>query len=224
MSRVLIVESDPMVGTVISGYLKKMGNVKIYGPVDQYDEITTIIEEEKIELVLMAVYLKGQNGLDLLKQLRDGGYQEEVIMITSAHTTNEIKKAFAYGAIDYLIKPVSFERFNIALLKYQKRKDYFQRKGRLSQEELDEMMRYNLQDIELPKGLNRHTLERILAFLKEHGEQVWTLRKLAAQMQLSNVTIKKYMDHLEELELVSVKMTSGQIGRPEYRYILSSSE
>lgn len=224
MSRVLIIESDPMVGKILEGYMKKIGTAKIYGPVDEYEAITAIIEEEKIELILLAVYLKGENGLSILKKLRHAGYEEEVIMVTAAHTVSEIKKAYAYGAMDYLIKPVSYERFRAAFLKHQKRNYYLHNRGKLKQEELDEMMRYCIHDMELPKGLNRHTLERIITFLKENGDKVWTLRELAWAMNLSNVTIKKYMDHLEQQELVDVKMTSGQIGRPEHQYYLVSSE
>ena len=38
------------------------------------------------------------------------------------NSTNEIKRAFAYGVVDYLVKPFEFERFKEAINKYKARK------------------------------------------------------------------------------------------------------
>ena len=43
-------------------------------------------------------------------------------------------------------------------------------------------------------------------------------REVAAELKISNVTIKKYMDYLESIEMLKVKLTSGNVGRPELKY------
>ena len=70
----------------------------------------------------------------------------------------------------------------------------------------------------MPKGLNKRTLDKIIECLREDETKIWTLRELAKKIEISNVTIKKYMDYLEEIEVVRVSLTCGQVGRPEHMY------
>ena len=76
--------------------------------------------------------------------------------------------------------------------------------------------------INLPKGLNKRTLEKIIEFLKENSGKIWTLREIAYEIKISNVTIKKYMDYLESVDMLHVEATSGNVGRPELKYSLKT--
>ena len=49
---------------------------------------------------------------------------------------------------------------------------------------------------------------------------MWTLREIAYEIKISNVTIKKYMDYLESVDMLYVESTSGNVGRPELKYSL----
>lgn len=122
MSKVVIVEDDPMVGLINKKYLEQIGNMMIYGPVMTEEEVFKYIENEKIDLILLDEYLPQKKGMDILKELRNKGYFGDVIMITAANSQNEVEKAYAYGVIDYLIKPFEFERFQEAIEKHLKRR------------------------------------------------------------------------------------------------------
>lgn len=221
MRNVLVVEDDPMVALINKRYLEKIGNIKVFGPVMSEDEIVSILNDNDIDLILLDVYLPQKNGIEILKSLRDKKYLIDIIMITAANGVEELRRAFAYGIVDYLVKPFEFDRFEEAINKQKVKQMLFNRDGGLEQREIDNIYTKIDENLELPKGLSARTLERIVEFLRENSNKVWTLREIAYELKISNVTIKKYMDYLEKTNKVTVKATSGNIGRPELKYTLS---
>ena len=159
---------------------------------------------------------------DILKAIREKNFFTDVIMITAANSTNEIKRAFAYGVVDYLVKPFEFERFKEAINKYKARKKVLLNEEVVSQSDIDSLIMNNSSEneVKLPKGLNARTLDRIIDFLNEKSNEVWTLREIAYEIKISNVTIKKYMDYLESIGKVDLEMNFGNVGRPEYKYFV----
>lgn len=218
--KILIVEDDPMVALINKRFLENMGFKDILGPVQTEEEIIQLLDKENIDLILLDVYLPKKNGIDILKSLRYKKYLTDVIMITAANSVEEVKRAFAYGVTDYLVKPFEFERFEEAINKYKQKNNLLNKREALSQQDIDVISKSLEEKIELPKGLNQKTLDRIMEFLKENKVKVWTLREIAYELKISNVTIKKYMDYLEDIKKVNVTLTSGNVGRPEYKYTL----
>ena len=218
--KILIVEDDPMVALINKRFLENMGFKNILGPVQTEEEIIKVLDKENIDLILLDVYLPKKNGIDILKSLRYKKYLTDVIMITAANSVEEVKRAFAYGVTDYLVKPFEFERFEEAINKYKQKNNLLNKREALSQQDIDVISKSLEEKIELPKGLNQKTLDRIMEFLKENQGKVWTLREIAYELKISNVTIKKYMEYLEDVKKVNVTLTSGNVGRPEYKYTL----
>lgn len=218
--KILIVEDDPMVALINKRFLENMGFKDILGPLQTEEEIIKVLDKENIDLILLDVYLPKKNGIDILKSLRYKKYLTDVIMITAANSVEEVKRAFAYGVTDYLVKPFEFERFEEAINKYKQKNNLLNKREALSQQDIDVISKSLEEKIELPKGLNQKTLDRIMEFLKENQGKVWTLREIAYELKISNVTIKKYMDYLEDVKKVNVTLTSGNVGRPEYKYTL----
>ena len=220
MIKTLIVEDDPMVAFINNQYLNKIGDIHVFGPVSTEKEVISIIEREKIDLVLLDVFLPEKNGLDILKDLRKSKYLVDVIVISAANSPNELREAFACGIIDYLIKPFQFERFEEAINKYRLKMNLLNGASQLNQRDVDAIYSKN-KICDLPKGLNKLTLEKIILFLRNNSNVVWTVREIANEVNLSNVTVKKYMDYLEDIEEVSVEISYGNIGRPEYKYTIN---
>ena len=158
----------------------------------------------------------------ILKVIREKNIFTDVIMITAANSSDEIKKAFAYGVVDYLVKPFEFERFKESINKYKIKNNLLLNDEILTQNDIDNLIMNNSlgNQVKLPKGLNEKTLNRVIKFLNENSHEVWTLREIAYEIKISNVTIKKYMDYLESIGKVGSEMTFGNVGRPEYKYFV----
>ena len=164
---VLIVEDDPMVALINKRYLEQITDIKTFGPVMYENDIIKSLKENDIDLILMDVFLPEKSGIDILKAIREKNFFTDVIMITAANSTNEIKRAFAYGVVDYLVKPFEFERFKEAINKYKARKKVLLNEEVVSQSDIDSLIMNNSSEneVKLPKGLNARTLDRIIDFL-----------------------------------------------------------
>ncbi len=219
MKRVLVVEDDPMVAMINMEYLSKIEGMKVVGYAINKDETFNKLENEEIDIILMDVFLGGENGFDILKEMRGRGFTTDVVMITSANGSNDVKKALSLGAVDYLIKPFDFDRFKSAIQKILER-DKFLKDTRVTQEGLDELYLKNI-DVELdylPKGLNPKTLELVKEGIKKLPNSEFTIKDICKTTDISNVTIKKYLDYLEKIGYISENITYGNIGRPQYIY------
>ena len=226
MKKVIIVEDDPMVALINKRYVEMIQGFKVIKTVSTKEDLIRILNEEDIALILMDVYLPNDNGINILKSIRDLGFVTEVIMMTAADSSDDIRKAFAYGAIDYLIKPFEFERFKEAINKYKIKRKLLNNDKVLTQSDIDTLIINKSEEVglKLPKGLNKKTLDKVIEFLNENSKKIWTLREIAYEMKISNVTIKKYMDYLEKNGKVSSEISFGNIGRPEYKYSVIKSK
>ncbi|MEG1482357.1 response regulator [Clostridium sp.] len=221
MKNVVIVEDDPMVALINKRYVEMINGFKVIGTVANKEGLIQFLNRGDVALILMDVYLPKENGIDILRSVRELGYVTEVIMMTAADSSDDIRKAFAYGAVDYLIKPFEFERFKEAIEKYNKKLELFETK-KIVQKDLDKL--YSQEEViksngeSLPKGINKKTLNKIYEIIEEEKREYWTIRQISEKTGVSNVTIKKYVDYLESIDKAVVTIDYGNIGRPEYKY------
>lgn len=88
--------------------------------VSTWDEIFAAMRAEPVDLVLLDLRMPGMDGMDVLRALKKGWPEIEVIIITGYPTVATAKEAVALGAFDYLTKPVGpdnvIEAANAAVL------------------------------------------------------------------------------------------------------------
>ena len=64
------------------------------------------LEQKEYSLVLMDILMPGQNGMDLLKKIRESGYDTAVVMISADIQETTKKRCLQNGANGFLNKPV----------------------------------------------------------------------------------------------------------------------
>ena len=63
--------------------------------------------------VFKLINLPGVNGIEILRQVKHDELRKiPVIMITTSDDPNEIKLCYELGCSNYIIKPVTYEKFN----------------------------------------------------------------------------------------------------------------
>ena len=65
----------------------------------------------------------------------------------------------------------------------------------------------------LPKGLNQLTLKQILYFLRGTNEQV-SAENVAEGVRLTRVTVRRYLEFLEQCGILTTELKYGTVGRP----------
>ncbi len=220
MIKVLIVEDDPMVAELNRRYLERVPGFAAAGLVKNGGDALVFLERQPVDLILLDIFMPGMNGLDLLTSIRGKGYKVDVILVTAASDQDSIEAALRSGAVDYMIKPFEYSRFQAAMEAYKKRRRLMNSQQRLDQQELDEYVlqrRSAVGDMTLPKGLDRNTLRRIWAKISQN-ESEFTADGMAAEVGISLGSMRKYLKYLQQLELLAAQVGYGSVGRPVYRY------
>jgi DNA-binding LytR/AlgR family response regulator len=114
----LIVDDEPMARALIAGYVEKTPFLELAGQCANALEIPELLKNRHIDVLLMDIEMPELNGLDFLKSW---SVKPKVICIT-AHRHYAVQ-AFDVQVIDYVLKPVSYERFLKAVQRYIERSE-----------------------------------------------------------------------------------------------------
>ncbi|MBP9185756.1 MAG: response regulator transcription factor [Bacteroidia bacterium] len=107
----LIIEDDSSSVALLKEFLKDFSYINILGEASNIKDAELLIKNTpKVDLVFMDIDLKGANGLDLIKFVNA---KTKVLFITAF--PDFAVKAFEYNTIDYIVKPISFDRLKKAL-------------------------------------------------------------------------------------------------------------
>jgi len=225
---VLIVEDDLRIAEIQKRFIEQVEGFQTVGIAASYIEAKSYMELLQPDLILLDVYFPDMNGLDLLKEAKLQPKHMDVIMITAAKEINKVQEAISIGVFDYIIKPVIFERFKKALIRY---KEYYTRLAELgkdqlivTQEQVDALLRKEIDGRAtdkslLPKGIDPLTLVKVLGILKIVKNGV-TAEFVAKEMGVSRTTARRYLEHLIAEEKIEADLAYGTVGRPERVYMV----
>ena len=80
--RVLIVEDDPMVAMINEQYVKQNKNFTVSTICRTGEEALNFLEGNKIDLIVLDVYMPVMDGVETLKRIRDKKISSEVISLS----------------------------------------------------------------------------------------------------------------------------------------------
>jgi len=110
--RTVIVDDEPLAIEVIETYLKNFSDIEITAKCGDGIQAFNTLQQKKADLMFLDVKMPGLNGTELLKSLKN---PPKVIFTTAYH--DYAVEGFELNALDYLLKPVSFDRFLKAMEK-----------------------------------------------------------------------------------------------------------
>jgi DNA-binding LytR/AlgR family response regulator len=117
--RVLIVDDEPIALDRLEGALACVPEAELVGRAMTGRQALTLVKEQRPEVVLLDISMPGQDGLAVMRALRETSDPPEVIFVTALD--QHAVRAFELHAADYLLKPVAFERLREALRRAQDR-------------------------------------------------------------------------------------------------------
>ena len=225
MYNVLIVEDDPMVAMINEQYIRRNRNFSIVGKCKDGKSALDFLEQHEVNLVIMDVFMPHMDGFETLRQIRKRKLSVEAIMVTAANDRESLEEALHLGIVDYLVKPFTFDRFQIALEKYLAQKKAMNDVGTLNQQNIDFIMENARKKNEevYPKGIQERTMQLILEYLKENQEKWLTGDEIAKRVGLTGVTVRRYMNYLAESGKAIGQMNYETGGRPCMIYKISGS-
>ena len=214
MYKVLIVEDDPMVSMINEQYVSRNSAFTVIGKCTGGNEALEFMKKEVPDLIILDVYMPQMDGLETLRRIRKENLPVSVIMVTAANDLETFETCMRLGAVDYLVKPFAYERFNMALEKFASKTDALNEGNILNQNRIDRIVGAAENEAEqMPKGIQEKTKSLIIDTLAASGG--WMAGdEIAEKAGLSSVTVRRYMNHLVQEGTVTGKMNYETGGRP----------
>jgi len=216
--KILIVEDDPAIAEIHRRFVQRLAGFEVLGVALTLFDAREQIGILRPDLVLLDVWLPDGEGFSLLRELRQAGASLDVILLTAAREAAALQEAMRLGVVDFILKPVVFERLRDTLEKYRQSIAALAALADIDQQAVDTLFGTPLQQVAaggLPKGIDGLTLQRVLAAL---GSQGASAEEIGNRVGVSRTTARRYLEFLVGQQLASPELEYGTVGRPERRY------
>ena len=108
----LIIDDEPLAQNIIENYLKNVSFIELIAKCDNALSAMTWIKKQKIDLIFLDISMPFISGIDFIKTLQN----PPAVILTTAHKEFAVE-SYELNVLDYLLKPISFERFLKAINK-----------------------------------------------------------------------------------------------------------
>ena len=224
MYKILIVEDDPMVAMINEQYIKRHKGFEIVGKCGDGLSALDFLQNNPVDLLILDVFMPKMDGFETLRKIRNRQITVDAIMVTAANERESLEEALHLGIVDYLVKPFTFERFQMALEKFIAQNNALRDIDRLNQKSIDYIIDHTADssrkkgDELYPKGIQKNTLQMIMQHLRDNSGLWFTGDEIAEKIGLTGVTVRRYMNYLAGSGRVTGEMDYETGGRPCMRY------
>ena len=102
----LIIDDEPLARKGLSSYCEEISFLQVVGLCKNAIQANDILNQKQIDLIFLDINMPLITGMDWLKTLN----VSPLVIMTTAYPEYALE-SFEYEVIDYLVKPISFERF-----------------------------------------------------------------------------------------------------------------
>jgi DNA-binding LytR/AlgR family response regulator len=102
----IITDDEPMARKGLRSYIEKIDFLNVVGECEDAIQLNTMMKIQQVDLIFLDIEMPEMTGLELLSNLKN----PPKVIIVSAYEQYAIK-GYEFDVVDYLLKPVSFDRF-----------------------------------------------------------------------------------------------------------------
>ena len=170
----IVVDDEFLARTLLDDYISKVPQLELIAKCAGAPEAMEVLQNEDIDLMFLDVQMPDLTGIDFIKTLRN----KPVVIFTTAYPEYALD-GYSLGVIDYLLKPISFERFfqsvnkAIEQINLLKRKENDEKDGFIMVKSEHRIHKVNFRNILFIEGLKEY-----VSFHLKEGKQIITLRSL----------------------------------------------
>jgi two-component system LytT family response regulator len=114
----LIVDDEPLAREVISKYIARIPSLQLAGECSNAVQVIEFIQQHEVDVIFLDIQMPEIRGTDLIRILKN----PPSIIITTAFQEYSLE-GYELDVVDYLLKPIQFERFVKAITKVFRRGD-----------------------------------------------------------------------------------------------------
>ena len=110
--RCLIIDDEPIARSIMEKYVAKTPGLKLEASLDNAIAAIAYLQEQSADLIFLDINMPEFSGIDLLKSM----HNPPQVIITTAYSEYGAE-SYEYEVVDYLLKPIPFDRFLKAIQK-----------------------------------------------------------------------------------------------------------
>jgi DNA-binding LytR/AlgR family response regulator len=102
----LIADDEPLAHTLLANYISRLKTLSVVGNAYNAFEVMDFLGENDVDILFLDINMPDMSGLEMLKTLSN----PPMVILTTAYSEHSLE-AFELGVMDYLLKPIKFDRF-----------------------------------------------------------------------------------------------------------------
>ncbi|HEY8783495.1 MAG TPA: LytTR family DNA-binding domain-containing protein [Mucilaginibacter sp.] len=118
MIRCIIVDDEPLARLLLESYLDLLPNLTCVAVCQSALQAFSVLHGQQVDLMFLDIQMPGITGLNFVKSIKN----PPKVIFTTAFIDYAVE-AFELEAVDYLLKPITFERFIKAVQKVSQKKE-----------------------------------------------------------------------------------------------------
>lgn len=185
MIRVLAIDDEPLALSIIESFCGQLDYIDLQKTFTKPNEALKHLKKFPVDLLFLDIHMPSLTGIDFYKQIE----QNTLVIFCTAHSQYAVE-GFDLNALDYLLKPFTFERFKQAT---EKAKDYFAQNDNQKADHIFIRADYSLQKISLDDILY---IEALDDYLKIYLHQQKTI--------VARMTMKAMLEKLPASDFMRV--------------------
>jgi two-component system LytT family response regulator len=112
----IIVDDEPMARNLLAAYVEKIPNLTLLSAFGNPLEALAYLQETEVDVLFLDVQMSELTGISLLKILK----KKPIVILSTAYSEYAVE-GYELDVTDYLLKPITFERFLKAMEKATQR-------------------------------------------------------------------------------------------------------
>jgi DNA-binding LytR/AlgR family response regulator len=118
MIKCITVDDEPLARECIVNYVREVSFLQSLGTANNPLELASLLDQHQVDLIFLDIQMPLMNGIEFLRVTAN----PPMVIITTAYPSYALE-SFQFDVLDYLVKPITFDRFFKAV---SKAKDYHQ--------------------------------------------------------------------------------------------------
>ena len=100
------IDDEPLARECIANYVREVDFLQLTGTGSNPVELTRLLDEQEVDLIFLDIQMPVINGIEFLKMIQN----PPMVIITTAYPSYALD-GFQLDVLDYLVKPITFNRF-----------------------------------------------------------------------------------------------------------------
>lgn len=172
------IDDEPLALELVKEYIARFPELSLQQSFDDAISGGEYLRQHPVDLLFVDINMPDITGLDLVRSLAE----RPMIIFTTAHKNFAID-GFELDAVDYLLKPIGFERFSKAVNKALEYYEYKKKPGKGSASHLFVYAEYRMLKIDLSEVEYIESLEDYIKIHLLNGKPVMTLMTLKGVLE-----------------------------------------